>query len=35
MNIFPLTPFELTLLVVGLLLIGYTIISLVRYGRKS
>ena len=31
---FPLTPFELTLLVVGIVLIAYAGIGLARYGRK-
>lgn len=33
-DIFPLTPFELTLIVTGLVLLGYGLIGLAQYGRK-
>ena len=31
---FPLTPFELTLLIVGIVLIAYASIGLAKYGKK-
>jgi len=33
-NIFPLTPFELTLVIVGLVLAVYGFVGIWRYGRK-
>lgn len=35
MDIFPLTPFELTLSLMGILLIGYSVIILSNYGGRE